>query len=110
MNVSEHNSLMKIVFDGNKHLNHIMTSEQLKKSTLLEDRYPVTRMPVCGHCEKLAYWDKGGTAYCPDCGTYTKKPITYSSYLASGYDISSGKAAKMVEMYRREKILPDYGE
>jgi len=109
MNIKDHNSLMKVVFNGNKHLNHVMTSDQIQKSDLLESRYPLTRMPVCGHCERLAYWN-ATNAYCPHCGTVTKKPVTYSTYLASGYDVDTGIASKMMELDRRRKILPDYGE
>ena len=109
MNVQEHNQLMKVVFDGNKHLKHILTSDQIRKLTLLENRYPLTRMPVCGHCEKLAYWNKEN-AYCPSCGTYTKHPVTYSNYLAMGYDVETGIASKMMELNKRRQILPDYGE
>jgi NADH pyrophosphatase NudC (nudix superfamily) len=109
MNVKEHNELIKIVFDGNKHLQHVMTSEQIKKMTMYEGRYPLTRMPVCGHCERLAYW-YNENAYCPECGTVTKKPITYSSYLASGYDVDTGIAKQMLDKEKREAYLPDYGE
>lgn len=109
MNVQEHNNLIKIVFNGSQHLNHVMTSEQIKDSELIESRYPISRLPVCGHCERLAYWSHGG-AYCPKCGTCTKSPITYSTYLASGYDLDTGIASKMMEIERRKKILPDYGE
>ena len=110
--IAQHNTLMKVVFDGSKHLKHVMTSEQINKVTLYEHRYPLSRMPVCGHCEKLAYWHRGGTAYCPFCGTYTKKPITYSSYLASGYDIDQTTARWMLDKEKkvRAKVLPDYGE
>ena len=110
MNVQQHNSLMKVVLDGNKHLNHVLTSDRIKQLTLYEGRYPLTRMPVCGHCEKLAYWYRDKSAYCPSCGTYTKNAVTYSTYLATGYDIEAGFANKMLEMDKRNKILPSYGE
>jgi len=89
-----------------------MTNEQIQKLTLYESRYPLSRLPVCGHCEKLAFWHKDGTAYCPSCGTYTQSPITYSTYLASGYDIDATTAGQMLKMERDRKsaILPDYGE
>ena len=109
MNVQEHNQLMKVVFNGNKHLQHVLTSDQIMKLTMIENRYPLTRMPVCGHCEKLAYWNKE-SAYCPSCGTYTKSPVTYSNYLAMGYDVDNGIANKMMELDKRRRLLPDYGE
>ena len=110
--IKEHNQLIKIVFNGNSHLKHVMSSEQIKQMTLIEGRYPLTRLPVCGHCEKLAHWYRGGQAYCPNCGTYTKNPVTYASYLASGYDIDGTTAKWMLDTEKklRNKVLPDYGE
>jgi len=110
--IKTHNNLIKVVFDGNKHLKHVMSSKQIKKITVYENSYPLTRLPVCGHCEKLAYWNKGGTAYCPTCGTYTKKPITYATYLASGYDIDETTCRWRLqqEKEKRKKALPAYGE
>lgn len=112
--VKEHNELIKICFDGNKHLKHVLSQEEINKMCIIENRYPLTRMPVCGACEKLAMWHIGGTAICKHCGTITKKPITYSSYLASGYDIdATGETAKSVlnkSMQLRNTLLPAYGE
>lgn len=115
MDIKNHNKLIKMSLGHNKHLNHVMTSGEIRKVTAIENSYPLTRMPVCNHCEKLAYWNHGG-AWCPSCGTYTKTPITYSSYLASGFDIETGTGTKvgiakrMMELNKRKKILPDYGE
>ena len=79
--------------------------------TLIEKRFPLTKLPVCGACEKLAMWGNGMQGICRSCGTITKNPITYSEYLASGYDIdSTGATAKCVlreEKKVREIILPD---
>lgn len=106
--VRQHNNLIKIVFNGSKHLKHVMNSEEINKMTMIDARYPITRMPVCGHCERIAYWTKNGSAYCPSCGTYTKVPITYSSYLASGYDISGSPITHELKEKRRKQsiILP----
>lgn len=108
--VLEHNNLIKVVFNGSKHLNHVMSSEEIRKMTMIDARYPITRMPVCGHCERIGYWTKNGSAYCPSCGTYTKTPITYSSYLASGYDISGSPISHELKEQRKKQsiILPDY--
>ena len=110
MNIKDHNTLMKIVFDGNKHLKHVMTADEVQKSVHLENRYPLSRMPVCGHCERLALWTRNKQAFCEYCGTYTRTPVTYSSYLASGYDVDKGIANRMMELDKRNKILPSYGE
>ncbi len=110
--VAEHNQIMKCVLDGSKHLKHVMDSKQVAKVGFLENRYPATRLPVCGHCEKLAFWHTGGQAFCPACGTYTMKAITYSTYLASGYDVdpSCATSRKMFELEKkkRERFLPIY--
>jgi hypothetical protein len=112
MNVAEHNNLVKIVFGNDKHFKHILTNDNIAMMTLYEARYPISRLPVCGHCEKLALW-KGDEGYCQSCGTYTKNPITYATYLASGYDLDQNcKTAGMLLDFEKKKrsILPDYGE
>lgn len=111
--IKQHNNLIKICFDGNKHLKHVLNNEEVRSMTMIESRYPLTKLPVCGHCEGLAYWGKNGCGICKKCGTVTKNPITYSSYLASGFDVDpTGATAKDVlktEQEIREIILPDYG-
>lgn len=114
MKIGEHNKLINIVFNGNKHLNHVMNNDEIRQMTLIEGRYPLTRLPVCGHCEGLAMWAKGGQAICRKCGTITKNPVTYSSYLASGMDVDPTGAtfrgiSHQREMRKRDVILPDYG-
>ena len=103
--IQEHNELIKVVFDGNKHLKHVLSADEIRQMTVMENRFPLTKLPVCGHCEKLGMWSKGMQCTCKSCGTITKKPITYSTYLASGYDVdSTGKTAQRVL-----SVLPDYG-
>lgn len=108
----QHNKLIGVVFDGNKHLQKVLTNDAIKNMTVIENRYPLTKLPVCGHCENLAMWDKGGTARCPKCGWVTKTPITYSTYLAQGYDIDKGVTAREVLKARDNAtlLLPDYGK
>lgn len=80
--------------------------------TMIENRFPLTKLPVCGSCESLAFWCRG-EAHCKKCGTITKSPVTYSTYLGSGFDIdATGHTARKVlqdEMNKRLMILPDYG-
>ena len=114
MRIDEHNQLIKVIFEGNSHLNHVLSNDEVRQMTIIENRYPLTRLPVCGSCEGLAYWGKGMVGVCRKCGTITKKPITYSSYLASGYDVDQTgatfrKVAYQGEMIKRDIILPDYG-
>jgi hypothetical protein len=112
--VAEHNQIIKMCFDGNKHLKHVLSNEEIRNMTIIENRFPLTKLPVCGSCERLAMWGKGGQGVCRHCGTITKNPITYSSYLASGYDVDqTGTTFRSVahksEMVKRDIILPDYG-
>lgn len=110
--ISEHNQLLKVVLDGSKHLKHVLTNETVRTMTMLEGRYPLTRLPVCGHCEKLALWGPGGVGVCQTCGTITKRPVTYAEYLASGYDIDeTGETARRALQEQKEVrglILPKY--
>lgn len=101
--------LIKVILDGSKHLKHVLDSKEIRKMSLIEKSYPLARLPVCGHCEKLAYWHHDGQSWCPKCGTYTKKPLTYGNYLAAGYDIDSSCATSraMLEYERkRRRKLP----
>lgn len=111
--IGQHNQLVKICFSGNKHLKHVLSNDEIKNMTLLEERFPLTKLPVCGNCEKLAMWGRDMQGVCRSCGTITKNPITYSNYLASGYDIdATGQTAKNILQQRQVAsalILPDYG-
>lgn len=108
---TQHNNLVKICFDGNKHLKHVLSNSEIAQMTLIENRFPLTKLPVCGGCEGLALWSRNKTATCRKCGTITQNPITYSSYLASGYDVdATGKTAKTV-LKAEENMrasLPEY--
>ena len=108
----EHNQLIKVCFDGNKHLKKVLDSEEIRNMTMIEGRFPLTKLPVCGCCEGLALWSHGGQAICRKCGSITKNPITYSSYLAAGYDVdATGQTAKSALLTREqiaEQLLPDY--
>lgn len=86
----KHHEIIKCVFDGNKHLKHVLSSKEIQEMTVIENRFPLTKLPVCGHCEKLGLWSHSGgkpVGICKSCGTITKSPVTYSSYLASKMDV-----------------------
>ena len=112
--VAEHNAFIKVCFDGNKHFKHVLSSHEIAQMTLIENRFPLTKLPVCGSCERLAMWAKGMQGVCRHCGTITRSPITYSSYLASGFDVdTTGATAKSVmnkSPVKRDAILPEYGD
>ena len=106
MNTQEQNELIKICFNGNKHLKHVLSSDEINNMTMIENRFPLSKLPVCGHCEKLALWGKGMSAVCRSCGTITQVPITYATYLASGYDVdATGHTAKRV-LKTEEELMP----
>lgn len=110
--IAQHNNLLKCMVGGQAHFRHILTNDRIAKMTMLEGRYPITRLPVCEHCERLAMWsgknvkgEKIGT--CPHCGTRTVNPFTYAEYLMHGYDVdkSDGREATGIEMRARNRIL-----
>lgn len=116
-----HNQLIKYVFGGNKHLKKVLSDQQILDMTVVESRFPLTKLPVCGHCEALGLWTKDvltnkPVGYCKACGTYTRKPLTYSTYLAAGYDIDKtgdsfrrmALVDKKCEDYKRNVYLPDF--
>jgi len=115
--IQQHNQIMKIIFGNTKHFSHVMSSEEVKKLTMIEASYPLTRQPVCGGCERLGLWHKDmfgkPLCVCKKCGAITKDPITYATYLASGYDIDeTGMTAREVMKHRRyviDNYVPDYG-
>jgi hypothetical protein len=108
----QQNELIKICFDGNKHLKHVLSMQEINQMTMIENRFPLTKLPVCGSCERLAYWGKGMQGICKHCGTITKAPITYSSYLAAGYDVDpTGATARSVMInneFARKELMPEY--
>lgn len=119
-NDMQHNRLIKVLFDGSKHLKHVLSDQEILDMTMIEGRFPLTKLPVCGHCEALGLWTKDTNGkpmgYCKKCGSYTRKPLTYSSYLASGYDLDKTgdefrKMAivdKVADDYKRKVYLPDF--
>lgn len=119
--VEQHNKLINIVFNGNKHLKHVLSDEDIKQMTLIEGRFPLTKLPVCGHCEKLGLWHRDAynrkiVGVCRTCGTITKNPVTYSTYLASRMDVdetgdtfrSMATVDKHRDLAARLVYLPDF--
>jgi len=86
-----HNKTMLKIFNDNKHLKHILTSEKVNRMCNIENRFPFAKLPVCNNCERLGLWC-GDDGYCDTCGTYSRNPMTYSEYLSNGYDIDSSGA------------------
>lgn len=117
----QHNNILKVVFDGNKHFKHVLSDQEIIDMTVIEGRFPLTKLPVCGHCERLGLWHKDEltkkpVGVCKSCGTITRKPVPYSSYLASKMDIdatgdSFRKMAlvdRKIDDYKRMVYLPDF--
>jgi hypothetical protein len=69
-----------------KHLLHAMANKRMKVF-LTYGGYDIWEMPICGKCEKIAWWDKGGKAVCsdPKCGHVTENPITFGKFYEMGY-------------------------
>lgn len=110
--IREHNHLMRCVLGNTKHFKHILTRDDLSRITGLEKRYPVSRRPVCEHCESVGWWRKGKACFCPTCGTITKHPITLSEYYIKGYDLDGSRSGLSKEVkitkIKRDRILPVY--
>ena len=72
--------------EGEKFIDHALKSQRIKRF-LLNNWYSILQMPVCSHCETLAFWHRigdEGVAYCPNCGTVTHNPITMQAFLEEG--------------------------
>ena len=58
---------------NDKHIVHVLSNEKVNEMTQLSQRYPITRLPVCNHCEALGLWRftkmKEPAGYCEKCGT-----------------------------------------
>lgn len=117
----QHNQIIGYHFNGNKHLNHVLSDKEILDMTVIEGRFPLTKLPVCAHCEKLGLWTKDyltkkPCGYCRSCGSITRSPVTYSTYLAQKMDIdATGESFKnMLEVdkkyedYKRMVYLPDF--
>jgi len=119
MNTKEHNNLIAKCYEGNPHLKHVLTVEDINKMSMIEGRFPLTRLPVCSHCEKLGMWshdaNNEAVGICLACGSITRRPMTYSEYLAKGYDVDKTgenfrKMAQTDKDFRENTklILPNY--
>jgi hypothetical protein len=107
--VKEHNNIINVVFDGNKHLKHVLSDQEIVQMCLIEGRFPLTKLPVCGHCEMLGLWHtdsltKKIIGVCRSCGAITKHPVSYSTYLASKQDVDeTGDTFRRMAMVDKKK-------
>ena len=107
----EHNMIIAYNFGQNKHVQKVLSDKEIAEMTIIEGRFPLTKLPVCNKCEKLGLWSKDiltgkPIGVCKSCGTVTKSPVTYSTYLARGFDLDkSGKGFR--EMLNIEKKLDE---
>lgn len=120
MEVKEHNNLIYKCYEGNPHIKHILLNDDINRIAMIEGRFPLTKFPVCSHCESLGLWhtDKNNkeVCVCTKCGTYTKNPMTYSEYLATGYDVDKtgetfrNTLKKDRDLRKRKELLylPEY--
>ena len=85
--IKQHNNLVKIQFGHSKYYKHVLTNGDVLRITNMENRFAISKMPVCAGCERLGLWHHGRTCYCKHCGTITKNPITFAEYMVAGYDL-----------------------
>lgn len=117
----QHNNIISAVFQGNKHIKHVLTQPEIASMTMIEGRFPLTKLPVCNRCEGLGLWDHDLltgeiVGRCKKCGTVSRNAITYSTYLAQKQDVDqTGETFKKtllvdraVENYKRLVYLPDF--
>jgi hypothetical protein len=85
------NKIYKCVAGERLHGRHFLTGDLVRKMTLIENRYPLAKLPMCGYCERAGLWthtaDGKMAGYCETCGTTTTNPITYAEYLSQGHDL-----------------------
>ena len=96
------------ISDNAKFKKHILTNEHITEMTMIEKRYPIMRLPVCGHCEKPALWSKTNgerTATCMICGTITKNPIKLSEYLIQGHDLPLSMSSEKKEEIKAKRAV-----
>ena len=94
---------------NDKHIVHVLSNEKVNEMTQLSQRYPITRLPVCNHCEALGLWGftkmKEPAGYCEKCGTITVGPISYAEYLVAGHDLPGTMNAEKKEEIRVRRSL-----
>ena len=96
---------------GEKFRKHILSNEKINEMVDVQARIPITTLPVCGCCEKLALWhkDKQGRriAQCTNkgCGTVTYNAITLAEYMVAGYDQSTFGNEELKEAERVGRSL-----
>lgn len=85
------NRIYKCIAGETLHWRHFLTGPMVRRMTLIENRYPVTQLPMCGNCEKAAMWHHNTqgdmVGWCEECNTTTVNPITFSEYLVEGYNL-----------------------
>lgn len=102
-------SFLKISYND-KHMKHVLSVEKVNEMTQVERRYPMSRLPVCNHCEALALWSRplengNRTGTCLKCGTVTVNPISLAEYLVAGYDLPMDMSAKEKEEIKVKRSL-----
>lgn len=85
------NKIYKVFEKDTAHGSHVLTGDMVRRMTVIEGRYPVSKLPMCAHCESAGLWTKNQkgdmVGWCEKCGTTTVHPITYSEYLTQGHHL-----------------------
>lgn len=82
--VKQANMRLAKMLGEEKHFRHAF-SEQLRRFILEEAGFDLYQMPICPRCERLAYWDKGGAAFCLHCGPISPPVVTFGEFYEAGY-------------------------
>ena len=98
---------------NDKHMKHILTNKRVEEMTMVQKVFPITGLPVCGHCEGLGFWGKvkvgnnmgTKTGTCWMCGTVTLNPVTYGEYLVAGYDLPDRMSFEEKEEIRTKRAV-----
>ena len=107
-NISK-SDIIKLSYNDN-HIRHVLSNDKVNEMTQIENRYPISRLPVCNHCEALGIWGftkmREPAGYCEKCGTITVGPISYAEYLVSGYDLPDNMSSeKKSEIKARRSLI-----
>jgi hypothetical protein len=111
--IKEANERLARALGGEKHFKHAVT-ERFRQFLLREGGFDLYNMPVCPHCERLAWWDKGGGGYCPRCGRFEPPVVTFGEFYESDYHtdrITHPRAPVVVdrEAAEPERVATVYG-
>ena len=119
MRLKDANRIAAQTLGDEKHFQHALPPGPMRDMLLRRFGFDVWQMPICGHCERIAYWDKDETgtprATCRYCGGHTVHPLTVQQYYEARYhtDATLNPDAPMYadrqKVLHRRKLATVYG-